>query len=317
MAYTTDDLVTDIRRDSFLPAVQSQWTTARILALADKVLLRRVIPALLGVNDGYYRETSDVSLTASTASYDLPRYAMFNKVHQVALVDSDGKLRFLEHLGPSDLRHRNATSEGEPFAFIFDADQITLIPTPSSGAVTTWPEMRAWIYRRPGRMVATTSAAKVQSVDSGTGIVTYTADKPSTFTSSSRHDFYLGESPFRRIGSATTATASGSTTTQTFSTTEAALLAADDYVCVRDETVFPPCSIEVVPFLEELVINAINESMGDRAAAEAARKNIIEDMLTLVGASANRADAQPKTVSLMHSPFVRGLRRRGMPSTNE
>lgn len=314
MAYTTDDLVTSVQRDSFLPASQGQWTAAKILALGDKMIHRRIAPALLEVKDGYYRETTDITLVAAQASYDIPRYAMFNKIHQAMLVATDGvTLGSLLRKDPPDLKYWNSTTAGTPNFIRFDGDQLTVNPTPNAGSLLQWPTLRVWIYRRPGRMVSTSAAAVVSSVGVA-GVVTYTGAPPATHTSSSIHDFYSNVSPFRRVGSAATASAqSGST--QTFSVANAALLSAGFYVCLRDETVYPPCSIEVQPFLEELIIQSMSNTQGDKSASDASMKSIVDDMMLLIGASSNRADAMPQVASLMHSPFVRGLSRRGLRST--
>lgn len=315
MAYTTDDLVTDIQRDSFLAASQPAWTTAKLLAIADKCVLRRIVPAFMGIGDGYYRETSDVTLVSGTYAYDLPRYAMFNKIHEAYLVDTVGTLGVMLRKDPVDLKYWNATSSGTPLYLRAEGSQLVVNPTPNAGAIISWPTLRLWIYRRPGRMVPTSSAAQVST--SAAGVVTYTSSKPSTFTASSVHDFYSGISPFRRIGSAVTATASPGATQQTFSTANAALVTAGDWVCVRDETVFPPVAIEVLPFLQELVQESIAKTQADRSEQEAAMRAIVDDMMTVVAASANRMEGMPKIASLRHSPFVRGAVSRRLNSTRD
>jgi hypothetical protein len=312
VAYTTDDLVSAIRRDSFLPAAQAQWTTARMLEVADKCVLRRIVPAFLGIGDGFYREYTDITLVLNQAGYDIPKYAMLNKIHQAMLLGSDGvTLGRLLRKDPPDLKYWNAIGSGTPDMMRLEGDQIVLSPKPNAGALTTWPSIRVWIYRRPGRMVATTSARTIQSVV-GT-LVTYTSTVPSTFTSSSTHDVYRPSSPFRRAVSSAVATAAGASS-QNFSAANAALMQAGDIVNVVDETCFPPCSIEVQPFLEELVIASMSATQGDRAALENSMKAIVDDMMTLVSAAANRADAMPQVASLLNSPFVRNTRRRGMGS---
>lgn len=312
---TTDDLLTEFRRDSFLAASQPSWTAAKLLAVGDKVIRRRIAPAFVAIDDGYYRETTDVTLTA-TAAYDFPRYAMFNKIHQAHLVTSTGQLGVLLRKDPVDLKYWNAITAGQPLYIRAEGSQLILNPTPNTGALTSWPTMRLWIYRRPGRMVPTTSAAQVSSVDTNTGIVTYTGTKPATFTASSVHDFYAGSSPFRRTGSAVSATASGSGTTQTFSATLAALVSAGDWVCMRDETVIPAVpSLECWPFLCELMNESIAKSQASRTDQEAAIQAIVDDMMTTVAASANRMETMPKIASLRHSPFVRGTARRSLNST--
>lgn len=317
MAYTSDDLVLAVKRDSFLPAAQTQWTPSRILEVGDKCILRRVVPALLAIGDGFYRETVDIPLVLNQAAYDLPRYAMLNKVHQVMLLGTDGEtLGRISRRDPPDLKWWNTIGTGTPSQVRLEGDQLVVGAKPNQGALNTWPSLRVWIYRRPGRMVPFTSARTVLSVNTGTGLVTYTATVPSTFTASSTHDVYRPSSPFRRAVSSAVASAAGAST-QTFSLANAALIQAGDTVNVVDETCYPPCSIELQPFLEELVIASMSATQGDRAALEVSMKAIVDDMVTLVTASANRADAMPQIASLLNSPFVRNTRRRGLGSVND
>ena len=307
MPYTSDDLVTDIERDSFTPAAQDQFTAVQKLKIADDELQESLAPILVALDMGYFLEAADTALVSGQSGYDFDRYAMWNKVRRVELLDAGGNPREIDLVTPEQRQNYDITNNGSPAAFELSHTQIVLLPTPATATET----LRQWIYRRPGRLVPVTSAAVVQSVDTGTGVVTYTASKPSTFTASSVHDFYRGTSPFRRVGTAATATASGGATLQTFSTANAALLQAGDYVCVRDETVFPAVPIELVPFLKDLVIRSLARTQMDQAAYQVARAEIVDRAKAAMAAGPGaRAVGHPKKISIPLQRVYGGRRKR-------
>lgn len=305
MAYTSDDLITAIERDSFQPAAQDHFTTAQKLAIADDEIQETLAPLLVSLDAGYFLEPADTAFVADQSGYDLDRYAMWNKVRRVEVLDEDGNPRELVFITPEQRNNYDTANSGTPRAFEMRHSQIIVVPTPDAAAET----LRQWIYRRPGRLVATSAAAVVSSVNSGTGVVTYTADKPSTFTSSSVHDVYRGNSPFRRVVTASTATASGSSTTQTFSTAVVALIQAGDYVCVRDETVFPAVPIELHPFLKDLAIRSMARTQMDAQAYQIARQEIVDRArAAFMSGPGARVVGHPKKISIPLSRVYGGRR---------
>ena len=389
MAYTTDDLLNAVKRDSLLASAQSVFTDAQLLAIGDDQVLEHLAPLLVRVNENYYLETHDQVLKSGVSGYALPKYAMWNAAYMVALVDSDGYVVDLDRISAGDLEYRHAPTSGQPRQFYFDHDRIVLNPAPDSTSVSEYV-LRTWIYRRPNRMVATSSAAVVSSVAAATGVITYTAAKPSTFTATSSHDAFSARSPFRRVATGMTATASPSGTTHTFpgprtlgytslsspftvgqtvtggtsaatgviadisrttltltgvsgtfqnaetitdtgggsATTNTTLtngltdtdgIAPGDYVCVQDETVYPPVPIELHPYLKDLIIKAVSRAQMDVEQYQVAVQSIVEKAQQAIPAAiGNRAKAQPKVLSLFHSPFVRwAVGGRGSPSTRD
>lgn len=158
--------------------------------------------------------------------------------------------------------------------------------------------------------MVTESAAAVVSTAVGT-TVTYTASKPATFTASSVHDFFSHVSPFGRIGTGLTATGSPGATQQSFVAADVALLSAGNWVCLQDETVFPPLPVEMHPHLVSLILLELAATQMDQAAYSTRKDTVLDEMLSLLRGASNRADAQPKTVSLFHSPLARMIGRRG------
>lgn len=305
MAYTTDDLVADVQRDSYLPVAQRDFGAQTILTIGDQELQETVAPALVAFDDGFFLEPADQDFASSTADYAIDRYAMWNKIRRVEALDSAGNPRELVRLTQEQVADWDTTGTGTPQAYLVRHDSVRVYPMPADAT----EDLRQWIYRRPGRMVPTTSAAQVSTAAGS--LVTYTGSKPSTFTASSVHDFYRGTSPFRRVGTARTATASAAATTQGFAADDVALLQPGDWVCVRDETVFPAVPIELHPFLKDLIIRSLARTQMDQAQYETARREIADRMVAVLRAGPGaRVVGQPKRISIpIHRVFPGGRRR--------
>jgi hypothetical protein len=302
MAYTSDDLVNDVRRDQFLTVAQDHFSPAQILNIADQELHQTLLPLLISLDDGFNLEAADTAFVSGTSDYEVSRYAMYGKVRMVTALRSDGTERQLVRVTPEQA-HLWEGGSGDPEAFQILADQIRVYPTPSSATES----LRQWIYRRPGRLVPTSSAAMVSTAVTTT--VTYTASKPATFTATSVHDFYRGTSPFRRVATAATATGSPLATTQTFSAANVALLTANDWVCVRDESVFPAIPLELVPFLKDLVMRSLSRSQMDEAQYQVQRAEIVDRVKSVMKAPGQRVMSTAKKISIDPARVFGGGRR--------
>jgi len=296
VAYTSDDLVTDVQRDSYLPNAQRDFTPAVILGIADQETQETIAPALVAFDDGFYLEPADQDFVASQADYTIDRYSMWNKLRRVERLASDGAPSDLIRLTQEQVSGWDTVGTGTPQAFLPMHDRIRVFPMPADAT----EDLRQWIYRRPGRLVPTSSAAQVLTAVGTT--VTYTGSKPSTFTASSVHDFYRGTSPFRRIGTAKTATGSPGGTQQSFASADVSLLQAGDWVCVRDEAVFPAMPIELHPFLKDLVIRSLARTQMDSAQYSIQRQEIADRMMAVLRAGPGaRVVGQPKKISIPYS----------------
>lgn len=294
MAYTSDDLVTAIQRDSYLPAAQRNFPPATLLRIADDEILSGLAPMLVSLQQGYFEEDSDQTLTVGQRRYDYDQFAMFGKFRHVEILDAGGVPRKVFQITEEQAIDYGLTT-GRPTGLLMEQAQFALFPLPDYAYT-----LRQKIYRRPGRLVPVAQAAQVQSVDTGTGIVTYTGAKPGTFDASSRHDFYRGNSPFRRVGTNITATASPGANTQTFSTANAALLQAGDWVCIVNETVFPAIPIEIQPSLKDLVVKSLTRTQGDQQQYQTQRAEIIAKAQAII-VMGNRVVGNPKRVSIPQS----------------
>lgn len=300
MAETSDDLVTLVRRDSFLPAAQRNFPVATILQIADEETVNGIARVLKSLQMGFYEEDADSTMTVGLARYDLDRYAMWNAVRRIDLLDTDGTEVQLNQITREQIYDYSTTGQGRPEAFIFEDKQVRFFPIPDAAYT-----MRQAIYRRPGQLVPMASAAQVLTAVGTT--VTYTASKPSTFGAATIHDFYRGTSPFRRIGTAITATGSPGATQQSFASASVSLLQAGDWVCVRGQTIFPGVPCDLIPHLKDLVVASIASTQMDAAAYQMRREKIMANAREEMTAPGGRTSGQPKRISISASRV--GLRR--------
>ncbi len=290
MAYTSDDLVTDIQRNSYLTTAQRNFTPAQLLLIADQELMGALAPMLVSLQQGYYEEDADQTCVVGQAGYDFDQYAMWTKLRMLELLDNTGTPVELTQITPEQ-KNMYQIGNGLPRGFMLENKQIVLYPAPDDTYT-----LRQKIYRRPGAMVQTAFAAQVLSVVGTT--VTYTGAKPSTFTASSSHDFYRGISPFRRVGTAITATGSPGATQQTFAADDAALLQPGDWVCVEGQTVFPDIPLEITPHLSDLVIRSLARTQGDSQSYQIQRGEIVERARAELSVTGNRSVGQPQKMSI-------------------
>lgn len=312
----TDTWLDTVYRDSALQTVQSQFTHQQLLDIAFEQTLRRMAPVLIKARPSFFREVSDITLVADTASYDIPSTAMLDVVHLAELIDTQGNIAKLSRREPPEDIFFYQSGSSHPQWVRLQDKTIQVDPPPSSGDVTTWTTLRTYIHRRPNRYVRATTdssgdnpgrCARVVSVASG--VVTFDAALPSDFSASSSHDFFSATT-HKRIATAVDASAIDTVgLTQTFPTASAALLTAGDWVCLNGETCFLPFPVEFAGHLKDLTIKSMAKTQADQKAYEAAVKEMADDITTTYVAAADPMPGNPQIATLHQSPFLAAMRR--------
>lgn len=294
---TSDDLLAAVKRDNMLPATQITYSDSQILSIAYEQLISRMVPLLVSMNEGWYRTQVDAALTAGVATYVLPKYAVFLKIHDAVLVNNATQIECrLARVNIADRSIYGYGTPGFPNYVYLDHHHATLMPYPDAGTVASY-SLRFIFYRMPGKLVQLSAAAKVLSVNKTNGQVTYTAVPPSTFTSSSTHDFYSSTPPFPRLQNSITATALAGAV-QTFPVASVQTLNANDYVSIVDETVYPDIPYGLFTGLKDLTIYAITGSQMDAQARQEKEKDIMGNIKMILGAGpGNRFLSKPKKMS--------------------
>lgn len=306
MHYSADRLIEMIKRYSFLPTAQRQFDSADLLSIADDVLLTRLGPLLLQCKENWFLEAWDIALESGVDRYDLPRWAMFEGLKTCWLEDAAKNISRLTRSDDVDLPFRGQTgTPGMPQTFYFEADQLVLVPPPSTN-IAAGQTLKTKIYRRPNRLVLEAQAAVIYDINYGTGAVTYTDTAPAAFGEETYHDFFRPNSPFRRAVSGIQASALWSNI-QTFDAEDVQDLRPGDVANLQDETIFPDLPIELHKPLADFVIAELMSAQMDQAAYMVKMTQLTDNARALAMGAGDRSDGNPKTVSLFHSPLARFL----------
>lgn len=314
----TDTFIAALKRDSFLPAVQSQFNDQDLLDIAYEEFLRRMAPIMLKARPTFFREAYDIPLVGGVPTYNIPQFAMLNKLNVAHLLGVNGEIGKLIRRDPSEDVYFYQTSASHAIWIRLHDKVIEINPTPNTGDVNAWPTLRCWIHRRPGRFVRLTDdgsgnnparAAQIIAND-GNGTLTYNTLMPSSFSASSEHDIYDQNSPYVRLVTDKTAIAAPSTSSQTFTTTDLpSTVGVGDYVCLTNETCVLPVPVEFTPHLKDLVIRSVGKTQADRDAYQMSLEEMERDIMTLFSAAADPMEGNPQTISLLQSPFLAAMRR--------
>lgn len=300
MSFTTDDFVNNVLLFGYVPDAQNNFPPTTILTVASKVLFNFAIPELVSLDSGYFIETEDYPFIGGVSEYTFSQYAMWNKLRRIDKI-VNGRVYPLTRIEYDQLYLYDTTSNSDVSAFYLKNDVICFVNPPSSGTTDLF---RVHIYRRPGEMVPTNQAAKVQSVNYATGAVTYTAVPPSTYTNSSHHDFYSSTSPFKRIQTNITAT-NIAANVQTFPVASVQTLLTGDYVCVLNQTVYPPLPEELHQFLIDLTIIEMDKITMDADEYQLRKQSIIDSVRGLLkSAPGQRVTGQAKKLTLRGNGLV-------------
>lgn len=240
------------------------WDTADFLAQATDECQTYIMAVLMEANEEYGVADHDVSIVASTASYDIPPRASGERLRDVQLLD-DGEYTTMQRIDSKNAADYATT--GSPEVYYVEDQRIVLVPTPSTSGT-----LRMKYYRQPGKLVQTSAVATISSINGARTVITTTATIPSTFTSGVIVDIVDVNPGFRclQIDNTTTGTVSG--TTITLSTALPSSVSAGDYVCLAGETPVPQVPVVCHSLLVERTKWIVLDAQGDKRADRAAKK---------------------------------------------
>lgn len=281
MAWTTDDLVSAIRRQAFMPdssaltdAEPGLLSDDEILAFADEELQSHFSDLLRAQRDEQRVTYFDTASAGVALTITMPDRAMARAVRRVHYVDTAGReSEPISQISPGDAWSFGADVGGrtEPVWF-FDGDAIRLPAAPQGGYIRVYYQLAL------PRMVAVASCAKVTSI-AGLVATTSTSPLPSWAATGERVDVVRGSSPFPALDTdLVVASAAGATITLSswpnaakVSQPGALTTLRADYICARDTTCFPPVPQEWHSALRSCVVVRVLEAVGDLAAMSVAR----------------------------------------------
>lgn len=318
---TADQLVAAVRRDCFQAANDDNWTSAKILGVADDCTLK-IAAALKKLKQDWFQEDFDVTLVADQKEYAAPEAAMWSSVENVFLVDKSTG-RIVAELANASSSNRaiyqspNDGASGIPGAVWLNQYALVCEPAPDDSAVTAY-SMTVSAYRRPGQLVLETEIARVTAVNSVTQTLTINA-RPSTWET----DAYTSGTPYRvdlysrtlpnaqllRNRTVTAPSATALTFSPSITAAEFATISVGDVVAMKNTTWYPDMPPEAVPHLRSMVQKTILTAQTDAAALQAYLAEKADEAALFIKGMSNRHDGKPRKLSLRNAAGARFMMR--------
>lgn len=300
--YTTDNLLKRIRLYDYSAASASQLSDDNILLLCDDAIRELICPELIKLNENFLLYKKDIQAVTDQTFYTMPPRCLFGMVSFIEIYEtSTGKLKSRPSRvdsSNSQVRYFESSSSTYPSTYYLEDGQIILHPPGNSSYY-----LKIYYYRRPNRLVKKSSGAVIQNVNKTTGVVTYSSAPPSSFTSSSQHDFINGNSPFFTKNEDVQASALVGLT-QTFPIASVQNLNVGDFVCISGETFAPQIPVELTGVLIDAYMMKTARSQTDQTKYSMSIADLQKRIVDIYQVPGQRVINDVVDVNIFNSPFI-------------
>ena len=290
--YTTEALLRSLRLRGFLPQ-GSGFNTADFLQLASEEQSLYVMAMLKGIREEYVVATLDIVVTSVTVPF--PHRAAGAALRSVAWVVDSGNVPLLTRIEP-ELRNAYPATGDRPTAFMFEGNNVILVPAATSGT------LRVQYQQRLSRLVLPDACGQISAINTGTRTVTLEDDLPADFEVSQTYDYlskydFVSNAPnfiIRGMDYVCTSLDSGAKTL-TFSADLPDDLHVGDWLCNAGETPIPQLPAEVHTLLGVRTAEVSLQGQGSARypAVHAATPQARADAMALL---APRSDSSPRVI---------------------
>lgn len=198
-SYTTDDLVTNVKRRSSFPAFQNTFPPSDVIAMANDEMQDTLVPKIKSVREEYFVTKQDIAIN-STGIYPMPASTVAETLRYVWIVDPGGNVRGVPRLEPERLTQFTYLGTGYvgSAGFYLEGNNVILVPAGGSGS-----SVRLGFEKRPNDLIVTSSCAQITSIgiDGITGgtSLAFSGSLPSTFTVGAGVDVIGSVQPFATV----------------------------------------------------------------------------------------------------------------------
>lgn len=299
MAFFTEDVLTSAKLRSFMPISQTTFQDSDLILVANEELLLKMVSDIISVREDFFLSVKTTAITGGIDHYTIPKGAVGNTIKVLLVRDSNGNERVLDRIDASS-RGDFAGQTGAPVKFFFEGDEVVLCPKPDTSTDT----LVFVFFKKPNKLIETTSCAKITNISSAGGTTTFTVDTDLTADLSvgATVDFLSAKSPYLLWNDEIAITAITSTTiavatsdvSNAVGTVEPVV---NDYICPSGYANIPQVPDEAYPVLCQMVAVRALASLGDLNKWNAAKAELKEMRSEMMKLMKNRAEATPITVT--------------------
>lgn len=309
-SFTSDTLITSVKRWAMIPEDQNTFTASDFLDIANEELIMNVVPEILRLHEDFFLISEDVQITQGVKRYRIPHRAIGNKLRDVRYKDSNGNLLELTRIAIDDVADESrAYTTNRIYAYYIENQDVVLLPasTPVSGGFLVFS-----YYLRPNNMVLSNRVGTITAINTSTGELTLDS-VPTVFTGTETYDIIDKHSPHFTTALDLSGTVGASSITFAPASLPSGLKVGD-FVSLSGETKVPQIPADIHPYLARRVTMRCLEAMGDNESLGIATQKAAEMSNKLTNLIDNRVEASPKKIVNRHGHFRQGRingRRRG------
>lgn len=273
MAYyfTSEELISSIKRRGNIPDSQSMITDEEILDFANEEMLLNLVPLIISKHEDYYTINETFPTITNQTSYPIPYRALGNKLREVAYIDND---RFvpLHRVSIDQITDSyNQLNYASALRF-YILNENVIIDTQTQNI--PFSELCFFYDLRPNMLVLKSKVGVITSIDRTTGIIAVSS-LPEEMKSGMKYDFVKLNSPHRVINFDRIGTVNLGNSTVTFDISDIPNeLAVGDHLCLANETNLVNAPSELHVMLAQMVVARILEANGDIEGVKSANSKL-------------------------------------------
>ncbi len=307
---TSSSLIENAIRRAMIPKNQVTFLEDDFLAFANDEMDTALIPYVMQFHEDYFLVKETIPLETNKLSYPIPYRAIGNKLNDLQLVDTGGRLYETTRITRGDLPYYQGTNisdvGGYLRAFYLESNQFTLV----GQSATSFTGVVAVYYLRPNRLVSEDRVMKIGSINRTTGAITVES-VPDLYSTGTLVDIIQVKSPHRclRIDVPLTAVDSVGLTITVDPSDIPDELVPGDHIALAEECMIPQIPTDLHPMLAQRVAARCLEALGDAEGLQTANTKLAEMEQkggTLVD---SRVDEAVTKVLNRHGILRRGARR--------
>jgi len=308
LAWTTDDLVSAVKRKVQSPSGGFQLTDQQILDTAWEETMKRIVPPVRAVREDYWTTTSDVSITASLNYVRIPSRAAQSTITDVWLLRADGSTKPLSRM-PVERRFLFDTTQSatEPEWYVLEGDKIVMCPVPTNSGMS----VKFMYDRRPSKFVPVSSCGLISAI-----AATTLTTSGGTWSATEIVDVAQADSPFDVLLQSQSSTQAAGVFTFAAGILTNTGIAVGDYVADAGYTCVLPLADALHPALVDFTSAAIMSEIGDYERSASLRAEIGSYYEALINTCAIRVSGDPPRIFNRHSPIRQTGYSRGWWGTN-
>jgi hypothetical protein len=282
--YTTDGLVSSIKRRVTLPDAQNLYTADDLIAFASDELSSTIVPLVHSVQQEYWVVRQDIPMVINQLNYTIPVRGVSNGLRLLTLVDPNGNELQFNLLRPeytaSTYNWLSPYTTSTLYGFNMEDDHIVVFPR----TFVTNPSLslRFRFERQPNQLCATTDAAQITVI---AGNLVTVSSVPSTWTTTMVFDLIKGTPAFISKGDDLAVTTLDVGLSQITFSALPSTAAVGDWISIAGTSPIPQIPFQMFPYLAQTVAVKCLEGMADMEPYNAAvqtRERMKEDLLKLM-----------------------------------